>query len=116
MSDLFEIIDETEFLKNSPPEVDYNSLPTRVTGGEYKNAASAHVTVESGDTHVGVVPDPTVTTIPCNYCGHCETPNDCAWAHECPKCGAPAGKIGFNTSCKTPTGGISGLHAERWTA
>jgi len=53
-------------------------------------------------------------TYPCNYCGHCETPDDCAWAHTCPKCGAPAGKIGFQTYCKTPTGGITGLHAERW--
>ena len=53
-------------------------------------------------------------TYPCNYCGHCETPDDCAWSHTCPKCGAPAGKIGFQTYCKTPTGGLTGLHAERW--
>lgn len=55
-----------------------------------------------------------VETYPCEFCGHCETPNDCAWAHECPKCGAPAGKISTDSYCKTPTGGITALHAERW--
>lgn len=53
-------------------------------------------------------------TFECDFCGHCSTPNECAWSRKCPVCGAPAGEISQQTYCKTPTGGITGLHAERW--
>ena len=58
--------------------------------------------------------DATPETSPCTFCGHCETPDACAWSRECPKCHAPAGIITIHSMCKTPTGGIVGLHAERW--
>ena len=85
---VFEIIDEDEFKGSGAP---------------------------SPEAGVGLEIDslPTVT-YPCDFCGHCETPNDCAWSHTCPKCGAPAGVISVHSMCKTPTGGIVGIHAERW--
>lgn len=93
MSNLFEVISEDEF----------NAEQDSVTG------------VDNGEAGVGYVPDGLPTdTYPCDFCGNCETPNDCAWAHTCPKCGAPPGRISTATYCKHPQGGIVGLHAERW--
>ena len=53
-------------------------------------------------------------TYPCNFCGHCETPNECAWSRECPVCSALAGKISEATYCRDGRGALTGLHQERW--
>ena len=109
MSNLFEIIDEDEFNKTQVP-VPLNSVSL---SGDVRHGADALASLQELED-AGVGDDAAAETYPCNFCGHCETPNDCAWAHECPKCGAPAGKISETTYCKTPTGGITGLHMERW--
>lgn len=80
-----------------------------ITEDEFKGSGTV-IAMPAGTDNI--VPD--VLTYPCNFCGHCETPNDCAWSHTCPVCEAPAGVISVHSMCKTPTGGIVGIHAERW--
>lgn len=53
--------------------------------------------------------DAPVRTFPCEYCGHCQSPFRCVWSVDCPRCNA-----GAREQCKTPTGGLEGLHVERW--
>jgi hypothetical protein len=48
-------------------------------------------------------------TFECLACGHCPNPGNCVQSVTCPKCGA-----GVSTLCKTPTGGLTGFHEERW--
>ena len=84
MSDMFEVITEDEF-RNS------GAVPPVTYSGESRSAA------------------PEVTTHDCIFCGHCETPNECAWSRTCPVCSAP--KMDY---CKESDGRITGLHGERW--
>lgn len=45
----------------------------------------------------------------CSVCGWCKTPEKCVASFQCPVCNAETG-----TLCKTPTGGLTGYHEERW--
>ena len=44
----------------------------------------------------------------CDVCGCCETPNECVWSHECPRCGAGVGE-----QCRNGNR-LEKLHDERW--
>ena len=116
MTELFEVITKDEFEKSSAFRSNGTSALNEgsgvgndpVMGAEQLSGAMGQAATPND------LPDLAPETFTCDFCGHCETPNDCAWAHECPICHAPAGRISMTTYCKTPTGGIVGLHAERW--
>ena len=103
---VFEIITEDEFRSSGHVDrtVRTDEIPPLKCATEEWPEAGVGLEIDSLPT----------VTYPCDFCGHCETPNDCAWSHTCPKCGAPAGVISVHSMCKTPTGGIVGIHAERW--
>jgi hypothetical protein len=93
------------------------SLFEVITKDEF-DQASATIPPVVEDAGVGTVAAAdslmAISTYPCTFCGHCETPDDCAWAHVCPKCAAPAGPISQATYCRNTIGTLVGLHAERW--
>jgi len=88
------------------------SLFEVITKEEFDEAsATTPSVVEDAGVGVGYCLSP---TYPCDFCGHCETPDDCAWAHVCPVCAAPAGMISTATYCRNTVGTLVSLHAERW--
>ena len=60
------------------------------------------------DTISKALGKPTAEVEHCDVCGCCETPNECVWSHECPKCGAGVGE-----QCRNGNR-LEKLHDERW--
>ena len=90
MTELFEVITKEEF-ESSGAEALAPPIPSRRRMADWRETA------------------PEVVTYDCEFCGNCETPNNCAWSRECPVCKAQP-----KDYCHASDGRITGLHAERW--